>query len=298
VGRSQPRTKLLERLHEAPGLTTYELPSRLARLYDGDLGFDGPRVYANFVSSIDGVVALPSVEASPSVISAKSEADKFVMGLLRACADVVLVGAGTLRAEPDHRWTPDFVYPQARDEYRRLRAALGLPLEPGLAVLTSSGDLDPETPALQGAMVLTTARGARRLERRGVLPGTVLEVRGEGDLDLGGVIRTLRSRGVKLILSEGGPTVIGQLLDLGLLDELFLTISPVLMGRARSELRPGLAEGVDLLPKAGPMAELLSVHRHRSHLFVRYSLASSREGVTPPENGGIVDTTGSPMRES
>jgi riboflavin biosynthesis pyrimidine reductase len=267
--------KLLERLYALPGAAGLGLPSGLARRYDGDLGFTGPRVYANFVSSLDGVVALPSVDESPSVISGKSEADRFVMGLLRACADVVLVGAGTLRAEPDHRWTPEFVYPQANHDYTSLRAALGLPPEPGLAVLTSSGDLDPETPALRGATVFTTPRGARRLERRGAIPATVLEIGGEGHLDLGAVIKELRSRGMKTILSEGGPTVIGQLLDLRLLDELFLTISPVLMGRTPSEVRPGLAEEVDLLPHGGEMAELLSVHRHRSHLFVRYSLASS-----------------------
>jgi riboflavin biosynthesis pyrimidine reductase len=285
--------KLLERLYAVPDLAAAQgLPSRLAQLYDGDLAFDGPRVYANFVSSIDGVVALPSVDASPSVISGKSDADRFVMGLLRACADVVLVGAGTLRAEPDHRWTPAFVYPQGRDDYARLRAARGLPPEPRLAVLTSSGDLDPETPALEGALVLTTSCGARRLEQRGRTPATVLAVGGQGNLDLGGVVHALRSRDMRMILSEGGPTVLGQLLDLGLLDELFLTISPVLIGRTRSEGRPGLAEGADLLHKDCSMAEVVSVHRHRSHLFVRYSLASSRKETTSSENGGsLVDTT-------
>ena len=78
-----------------------------------------------------------------------------------------------------------------------------------------------------------------------------------------------------MILSEGGPTVIGQLLDLGLLDELFLTVSPLVLGRPRGEKRPGLAEAVDLLHE-GPAAELLSVHRHGSHLFVRYSLSTSQ----------------------
>lgn len=77
-----------------------------------------------------------------------------------------------------------------------------------------------------------------------------------------------------MVLSEGGPTVIGKLLDLRLLDELFLTISPVLVGRTRSEIRPGLVDGVDLLRKGDPMAEVLTVHRHSSHLFVRYALVS------------------------
>ena len=113
--------KPLERLYAVPGPAEDALPPGLAQLYDGGLRLAGSRVFANFVSSIDGVVALPSVDASPSVISRKSEADRFVMGLLRASADVVMVGAGTLRAEPEHRWTPEFINPQAADDYRRLR---------------------------------------------------------------------------------------------------------------------------------------------------------------------------------
>jgi riboflavin biosynthesis pyrimidine reductase len=267
--------KLLERLYDAPGLATCELPAGLTRLYDGVLGFDGPRVLSNFVSSLDGVVAVPSVAASPSVISRKSEADRFVMGLLRAFADVVLVGAGTLRAEPEHRWTPQFVYPGASEDYRRLRHILGLEREPKLAVVTARGNLDPGIPALHGATVLTTAGGARRLENQGHLLARTVVLEGEEDLDLGSAIAALQSRGARVILSEGGPTVIGQLLDLRLLDELFLTISPVVMGRTRSQVRPGMVEGVDLLHRP-PTADLLSLRRHRSHLFVRYSLSPTR----------------------
>jgi riboflavin biosynthesis pyrimidine reductase len=272
--------KLLERLYAGPGLHAPDLPTGLARLYDGDLGFESPRIYANFVSSLDGVVALPSVDASPSIISGKSEADRFVMGLLRACADVVLIGAGTLRAEPDHRWTPDFIYPQASDDYARLRTGLGLAPEPRLAVLTSNGYLDREIPALEGASVFTTSDGARRLGDGRSFPATILEVGDGENLALGKVIHTLRSRGMRMILSEGGPTVIGQLLERHLLEELFLTISPVVMGRSSSDSRPGLAQGVDLLHE-GLRAEVLSVHRHRSHLFLRYSFALAQEAGTP-----------------
>jgi riboflavin biosynthesis pyrimidine reductase len=267
--------KLLERIYAVPELPVHRLPSGLAERYDGGLGFEQPRVYANFVSSIDGIVALPSVEASPSLISGKSEGDRFVMALLRAYADVVLVGAGTLRAEPTHRWTPEFVYPQGTAGFSRLRAEMGLKRDPALAVLTSSGRLDPGTPALEGALVITTPKGARRVERRGGFPGSLLVIPGEDDLDLARVIRELRSRGMRMILTEGGPTVMGRLLELRLIAELFLTISPILLGRTRSEFRPGLAEGVNLLHKGAPAAEVLTVHRHRSHMFLRYLLAPS-----------------------
>jgi riboflavin biosynthesis pyrimidine reductase len=175
--------KPLERLFEVPGLPIYDMPPDLAQLYDGALGFGGSRVIANFVSSIDGVVALPSIGAPPSVISRKSEADRFVMSLLRACAGVVLVGAGTLRAEPRHLWTPEFVYPRASDDFGVLRRALGLPPEPKLAVLSASGDVDPEIPALRGALVFTTPHGARRLESRRVR-AVVDEVVEDDNIDL------------------------------------------------------------------------------------------------------------------
>jgi riboflavin biosynthesis pyrimidine reductase len=69
------------------------------------------------------------------------------------------------------------------------------------------------------------------------------------------------------ILTEGGPTLIGQFLAEDLVDELFLTISPRLFGRRTGDLRKGLVEGVDL---GGKPLELASVRRHGSHLFLRY----------------------------
>ena len=81
-------------------LPEFHLGAGLAEAYGGPLGFAEPRLYVNFVASLDGVVALPDAIQSNRMISAHSEADRFVMGLLRACADAVLVGAGTMLASP------------------------------------------------------------------------------------------------------------------------------------------------------------------------------------------------------
>ena len=268
--------RLLERLFEPAPPVVDDFPTALERLYDGVLRFATPRLFANFVSSIDGVVAIPSVAASPSVISGRSEGDRFVMGLLRASADVVLVGASTVRAEPEHRWTPEFVYPQASPDFARLREAVGMGTEPRLAVVTG-GNLEPTIPALEGALIVTTTAGAGRLGTD--LPsGAELVVAGDTDhVDLTGVVMELHTRGYERILSEGGPTVVGQLLERALVDELFVTISPVLLGRTQVEDRPGLVEGADLLGIDAPPTEVVSVRRHRSHLFVRYSLAGDWE---------------------
>ena len=267
----------LQTLYEDSGLGGRELPAELTRLYGGALGLERPLVYANFVSSIDGIVALPSVAASPSMISGKSEADRFVMGLLRAFADVVLIGAGTLLAEPEHRWTPGFIYPQATDHYAALRRELGLRADPELFVLTATGTLDPSPAALAGATVLTTGRGARRMASGGRrTPLAVVELGEEGPLDVRRVLRYLHRRGYARVLSEGGPKVIGELLAHGVLDELFLTVSPKLFGRTPQERRPGLVEGMDLLQDGPPTGRIKSVRRHGDHLFLRYSLASAR----------------------
>jgi riboflavin biosynthesis pyrimidine reductase len=236
----------LVRLFETDGLPSYHLPEPLERLYGGSLGFEAPRLYANFVSSLDGVVALEDEAHSSQMISGKNEADRFVMGLLRACADVILIGAGTLRAAPDSLWTPAFIFPDAAEEFATLRRDLDRTDEPRLVVLTARGELDPGHRALAaGAIVLTTDTGATNLGRR--LPAAS-EVRALGHgraIDFADVIATLLSDGHEVLLSEGGPTVIGGLLQAGLLHELFLTVSPILAGRWAARGPPGRIGGVD-----------------------------------------------------
>jgi hypothetical protein len=108
----------LSLLYERAGLPAFDLPAAIRLLYDGDLGFPERCLFANFVSTIDGVVAIPSLRRSNRLISDDSEADRFVMGLLRACADVVLVGSGTLVGSPDARWRPGGAYPPAAVAFR------------------------------------------------------------------------------------------------------------------------------------------------------------------------------------
>ncbi len=108
----------LDRLVEDEGLPSVDLPDELARLYGGSLGFATPRLYANFVSTLDGVVAISSVSESNKIIAAGSEADRFLMGLLRAFAGVVVVGSGTLHGSPTGLWAPGGPYPPTRDSLR------------------------------------------------------------------------------------------------------------------------------------------------------------------------------------
>jgi riboflavin biosynthesis pyrimidine reductase len=264
----------LATLWERAGLPAYPLPAILSDAYGGSIGFRSPTLYANFVTSLDGVVAAD--DASPSAISGGAEADRMVMGLLRACAEAVVVGAGTLRAEPRHLWTPERIHPPLDPAYAELRAALGLPTSPRLVLLTRTGAVDPSLPAFErGALVVTTAAGAAALQGKLPAASAVVALAGP-DVGPADVLEVLRGEGFRVVLTEGGPTILGQFLAAGLLDELFLTLSPRLAGRDGESHRLGLVEGHAFDPSALPAATLLSVKRHRSHLFVRYRLDGER----------------------
>jgi len=258
---------VIDLLWEADGLPEQPLPGMLRALYGGGLGFADERLYANFVETIDGVVAIPELEKSNALVADDSDADKFVMGLLRATADVVLIGSGTLLSSPKGTWRPEKVYPRAADGFAALRKQWGMAEHPAVAVVSSGASLDPNHPVLQDAVVLTTATGAERLAP--LLPDVVPV--NDGDwVDLRAAVAVLRTRGHTRVLSEAGPTMFGSLLADALVDELFLTVSPVLAGRHTVGKRLGLVEGVELLPQVRSAPRLASMRRGEDHVFLRY----------------------------
>ena len=175
------------------------------------------------------------------------------MGLLRACADAVLVGSGTMLASPRGTWRPERVYPPAADAFAELRRRRGRPERPTVAFVTAGGSFDPAHPALEEpAIVLTTTRAA--VDIRATVPAAseVVAVNDGDSVDLQQGLVLLHERGYSLVLSEGGP--------------------PLLAGRADA-LRLALVDGVELLPEHAARARLRSVRRHADHLFLRYALA-------------------------
>ena len=271
----------LQLLDERPGLPTFELPDELERLYGGGLGFSRRSVFANFVETIDGVVAMPAVERSNAIVSDGSEADRFVMGLLRALADVVVIGSGTLLASPKGKWRAAGVYPPAADAFAELRRRLGKSLHPAVAIVTAGGSFDPTHPILEtGAAVLTTAGAAADLQAAVPAAAEVVVVN-EGDwVDPARALEALRARGHELVLSEGGPTLFTSFVAAGLVDELFLTVSPLLAGRSGVP-RLSLADGAELLPDVRVAGDLVSIRRQDNHLFLRYFLTSPRASAPP-----------------
>ena len=213
------------------------------------------------------------------MISGRSEDDHWLMGLLRASADAVLAGANTLRSDPKHTWTARALRGADADSLEAWRLERGAPANPLQCFVTASGALDADAAVFQRAdlqaIVFTTPEGASRLRLPSRVP--VLQApdeQGTG-VDLRLALRTLRlEHGVRRLLCEGGPELFGGLLDIGLPDEVFHTVSPLLIGTGPEiEGRVGLTGSRAWQPATAPAFDLISARagrRERSHLFLRY----------------------------
>lgn len=277
-----------------------ELPPSLRELYDGDLNFPSrsaqrPYVVANFASTLDGVVSYKiEGQSTGAAISGSDIADSFIMGLLRASADAVLVGANTIRdTEAEALWIPEYTYPDAKEwfaDYRLNR--VGRPRYPLVVVVTSSGKLDLNravfrTPEVR-TIVITTAAGQSALAKAGAGKLSSIEVCAleapSSRIGALAITEFLHSQfGVQILLHEGGAALFGEFLAVGAVDELFLTLSPQIAGRIAQGIRPGLAEGVEFLPGNAPWFQLASVKHGAAYLYLRYrrNESSSSASSTP-----------------
>ncbi len=262
------------------------LPQKLRTLYDGDLHFRTPPaarpfVIANFVSTLDGVVSYEiKGKSGGSTISGSNPADRFIMGLLRASADAVMVGAGTLHdVSAKSLWTPEDVYPDAKHLYEEYRVNAHKPEYPLLVIVSGSGRLELDraifrTPAMR-TVVITTSAGRDELTRRGAATLGSVEIHAlssrSGSIAPRAILKLLQSQfGVSMLLHEGGPTLFGQFLAAEAVDELFLTLSPQIAGRKGDRTRPAVVEGVEFLPDSAPWFQMVSVKEKAAYLYLRY----------------------------
>jgi riboflavin biosynthesis pyrimidine reductase len=258
------------------------LPERLTARYGGDLRIalrtDRPAVIVNFVSTIDGVTSYQTdAAAGGGEVSGFFEPDRFVMGLLRALSDVVLIGAGTLRADDGGSWTPQTVHPESAVDFAALRSSLGLRRNPLTAVLSASGSVDLSHPGLSDpgveVLIVTTSSGAQRLAGQHVPANVEIRSTGDGPVEPQSVLDLLAERGAQLVLCEGGPRVLGEFLAAHLVDELFLTIAPQLAGRSPLTPRLSLVEDMAFSVPDSRWARLAGLRRAGDHLFARYSFS-------------------------
>jgi riboflavin biosynthesis pyrimidine reductase len=237
-----------------------------------------PYVYTNFASTIDGVVSLNvKGHKSGGDISGFSAEDRMVMGILRACADAVVVGSGTFEVDRGHLWTAEDIFPKFAKDYLALREKLGKKGPPLNAVVSGSGNLDLRLPLFASgkvpALVVTTPEGERRLRRQRVPESVAIRaVRGKGRISARSVLgAVLRASPGKSILVEGGPTLIAAFYAEGLLDEQFLTLSPQIAGRGIPDQRVSLVMGKTFAPQRPLWGTLAELRRGSSHLFLRYA---------------------------
>ena len=271
----------LESLYETERGPDVPLPPELRALY-GRLQFPAhpgrPHVIGNFVTTLDGVVALDTPGRSGGgEISGFNAHDRMVMGLLRAVADAVVVGAGTLRSVPKHLWTAAHIYPALAASYESLRTALGKPEPPLNVVVTASGELDLDRPVFQSGkvptLVATTTHGAQRLLGRALPPSVqIADLHSSAPLSARAILQVVSDvRPTQIILVEGGPRLMGDFFAEQCLDELFLTLAPQVAGRDDALERPGLVTGQSFAPERPLWGTLVGVKRADSHLFLRYA---------------------------
>lgn len=232
----------------------------------------------NFVTTLDGVVALNTPGSlSGADISGFNRQDQALVGLLRAAADAVIVGAGTMRIEQGHLLTPEDIAPTLDGDYRALRARLGKTTAPWNVIVSARGQLDLELPAFQTGrvpiLVITTTQGLQHLQKQQWGPSTcVRAVQEAGTIPASTLLKTLEAVCPgHLWLVEGGPRLLSAFLQEQLLDELFLTLAPQIAGRADTPERPGLVTGKLFAPATPRWGKLRAVRRGGSHLFLRYA---------------------------
>jgi riboflavin biosynthesis pyrimidine reductase len=258
------------------------LPPKLARLY-GSLRMPSPRarphVFSNFVTTLDGVVSLNEKgHASGGDISGFSAQDRMVMGLLRAVADVVVIGAGTLGADSRHLWTAAAIFPRLVAEYRQLSLALGQSEAPLHVIVSGSGTMDLGLPVFVSGkvqtLILTTAAGAQRLRRQGVPASVAVRAIGRSGRAISAraiLDEVCRLRPARRILVEGGPRLLGDFYAERLIDEQFLTLAPQIAGRDVGDGRLSLVMGKAFAPKHALWGSLTDMRHGGSHLYLRYS---------------------------
>jgi riboflavin biosynthesis pyrimidine reductase len=236
------REKLLER---------YRLPDR-----------ETPRVRVNFISSLDGAATLGGLSGGLN-----NADDKLVFDTLRLLCDVILVGAGTVRAE-------GYGGIRVSDEDATWRTQQGLRPQPVVAVVSSRLELSPGHPLFEdpAARPIVVTHGAAPPSRRREL-STVADVLvcGTDAVDVGLLPRALAERGLPQVLCEGGPYLLGSLVEADRVDEYCLTLSPVLEGGVAGRVAKGSLQ-------TSRRMTLLHAFASGDMLFLRYGRAAEPTG--------------------
>jgi riboflavin biosynthesis pyrimidine reductase len=207
--------------------------AELPELYGYPAKLNSIWLRANFIASLDGGATVGGTTGRLG-----GPGDRVLFSLLRELADVILVGAGTVRAE-------DYSGARPTIAQRQRRQARGQSEVPQLAIVTKSGRLEREMPVFTRTEVpplVCTCAAVADQTRRGLAGlAEVLECSGDdpGQVDEAAVLAALANRGLYRVLTEGGPMLFSSFVERGLLDELCLTIAPSLVGGQAGRIAAG-----------------------------------------------------------
>ncbi len=240
----------------------------IAAIYEWPRAKDTAWLRMNFAASIDG--ALTDGHGLSAGVS--SADDKRVFALLRATCDAVLVGAGTARAE-------GYRPVKVRDSMLGLRKGLGLTTPPRLVIFSNRASLDPASSAFAEAAenpqtVVITSVNADPVKVAALREVATVIAVGEHSVDLVAARERLLDMGMRRLLCEGGPTLFGNMLTAGIVDDLCLTTSPLISGQS-TESRTTLTGRSALATKHN--ASLVSLVQANDSLLARWRIA--KDGI-------------------
>jgi len=230
---------------------------------------------ANFIASLDGGATLSGKSGQLG-----GAGDRAVFNLLRELADVILVGAGTVRAE-------DYSGARLTIAQRQDRQARGQCEVPQLAIVTKSGRLDREMPVFTRTevppLVCTCAAVAdqTRLGLAGLADVVECSDDDPARVDEASVLAALADRGLYRVLTEGGPTLFGSFVERGMLDELCLTIAPSVVGGQGGRISAGPGQVLTAMHCAHILSD------DDGYLYTRYVKAPDNDAGRGPARGGV-----------
>jgi len=227
----------------------------LLAAYSVPPGQDHVRV--NFVTSLDGAATIDGRSASLG-----GPGDQRIFGLLRTLADVVLVGAGTVRTEG---YAGDLV----DDHQRDIRTSLGLAPIPRKAIVSHALNLDTQAPVFSGPRpIVITHHGVDQKKKAEIAAVADLMACGDASVDLEQAIQLLARNGLHKVLCEGGPSLFGALIEKSVADELCLTLTPLLAGDREHHLMQTREQVLAAL-------QLEHILEEDGALFLRYRIGAA-----------------------
>jgi len=258
------------------------LPSHVRDIYGGDWAIpqsdDRTYIYSNFVVSHDGRISFNEPgHYGGGDVSGGDPHDAWLMALLRSRADAIMVGDNTLTLEPEHLWTHQYIFPATSALLQELRESEGRSRYPLQVFLSLSGEINWDAAVFSSSeyriVIATTRGGAQRIkESRPEHPHVDVIAQDRKAVDLRALVSQLRERySVRSLLIEGGPRAYGSAIGDRIIDEEFLTLSPIVVGNdhANGKQRPGLFEGLAFSPHSAVRMVPLSLKRKGDFLFVR-----------------------------